>query len=617
MRAVRLENLERAVRRYEELEEHEKVRVGVLLRRWADGREARKRVQRDAQMLSQGGEHGYWSKAILSYTEALAERLGTNGLHEEQRDEPWTLDALPAQMRAHLGPAPPFSKLEGSQGSSTLNMDADIDMNVEMDFLARLSDSSPSSPSPSSSASRTAISDFMASELDRSAFSTGAGASLSSFSHDAFELENDNDRHEFSPPEAWHLIFAENTSPALAVAARIDALRQNFERYAPPTVSTVNTISAVAVPNTDTPGDTASGGIAIAPETRVQAKMTDVERRVYDALMMGEPNPTGTLISGIDESAMSATSAGRLVADADIYDARAGEERPESQIEERARTEPKLEDVGRTDPSTSDDADSSSMPTPPLPSSDTIPSLDEVSARTRLLHRSYLRSSEPLTGEIFTNCARLSSLLQVPVLWTSDGTRAQGRVHEAEAMASALVRAGFADAVASEDSDVILYDVPLVRNLTGVRKGLELVDSRAARECLFPLSSAGKDAHKDMGAAEEVSSSSATPSAKGLTDAASPDARQPAPEAAPEAEFAQAQASEQSGLGQEQTKRNEEEEREKESKSRMLEFALLCGTDFNRTIPGIAAKTALKLLRCVWLFGCFPLLPTRLLQQNW
>ncbi len=58
--------------------------------------------------------------------------------------------------------------------------------------------------------------------------------------------------------------------------------------------------------------------------------------------------------------------------------------------------------------------------------------------------------------------------MQTAVFWTGDGTRTGGgRIHEAEAYAASLVRAGFADLVASEDSDVLLYDAPLLRGLMG------------------------------------------------------------------------------------------------------------------------------------------------------
>lgn len=157
-----------------------------------------------------------------------------------------------------------------------------------------------------------------------------------------------------------------------------------------------------------------------------------------------------------------------------------------------------------------------------------------LTTKNMLMQRSYTRSSTPLSKSIFESCATLCSLLKVPVLWTGDGSKTGGRPHEAEALASMLVRNNLADAVVSEDSDVLLYGVPLIRGIMG-QKGLEYVDSTKARISLFP----------------------------------------PPPI---EATISQ-------------------EEGEKISQKQMLDFALLCGTDFNRTVPGIGSITALKLIR--------------------
>ncbi|UZJ56389.1 hypothetical protein CBS101457_005709 [Exobasidium rhododendri] len=154
-----------------------------------------------------------------------------------------------------------------------------------------------------------------------------------------------------------------------------------------------------------------------------------------------------------------------------------------------------------------------------------------LTAKNILMQRSYARSSTPLSKSIFESCATLCSLLKVPVLWTGDGSKTGGRPHEAEALASMLVRKKLADAVVSEDSDVLLYGVPLIRGIMG-HKGLEYIDSMKARYSLFP----------------------------------------PSTEVTPE-------------------------EGEAVSLKQMLDFALLCGTDFNRTVPGIGSVTALKLIR--------------------
>lgn len=134
----------------------------------------------------------------------------------------------------------------------------------------------------------------------------------------------------------------------------------------------------------------------------------------------------------------------------------------------------------------------------------------------------YHRSSRLVPPQAYLECMELCREMQAPVFVTGDGTPEGGVVHEAEAFASALVREGFADMVASEDTDVLLYQVPMLRGLSNM--ALELVDPLAMRDALFPHTSSSQ--RQDC----------------------------------------------------------------------LVQFALLCGTDFNRTIPGIAAKNAHRLI---------------------
>ncbi|CBQ69162.1 conserved hypothetical protein [Sporisorium reilianum SRZ2] len=181
--------------------------------------------------------------------------------------------------------------------------------------------------------------------------------------------------------------------------------------------------------------------------------------------------------------------------------------------------------------------------------------LSSLNAMHHSLTKTYDRATTPLSASIYQDCAALSSLMAVPVFWTGDGTRTGGgRIHEAEAYAASLVRAGFADLVASEDSDVLLYEAPLLRGLMGgvrspgvlsregARGKLEVVCGTRARTGLFP-------AHE----LEPLLAST--------------------PEDAGEAPY------------------------DRLTRALMLDFALLCGTDFNRTVPGIGPKTALRLLK--------------------
>ena len=134
------------------------------------------------------------------------------------------------------------------------------------------------------------------------------------------------------------------------------------------------------------------------------------------------------------------------------------------------------------------------------------------------LMRIYQRSSRLVSKQAYVDVMELCRHLHVPVIVSGDGTQEGGPLHEAEALASALVRDGYADMVASEDSDVLLYQVPLLRGLSNM--SLELVDTLRVYPHMFPQASSPFDA--------------------------------------------------------------------------FLEFALLCGTDFNRTVPGIAATTACR-----------------------
>lgn len=196
---------------------------------------------------------------------------------------------------------------------------------------------------------------------------------------------------------------------------------------------------------------------------------------------------------------------------------------------------------------------------------ETAPShpLTSLNAMHYSLTKTYDRATSPLSASIYKDCAELCSLMAVPVFWTGDGTRTGGgRVHEAEAYAASLVRSGFADLVASEDSDVLLYEAPLLRGLMGgVRspgvlgregaKGkLEVICGTRVRTGLFPKSEIEKLAQlQDSSDLVETEANGSDLSYDRIT------------------------------------------------RSLMLDFALLCGTDFNRTVPGIGPKTALKLLK--------------------
>jgi len=279
----------------------------------------------------------------------------------------------------------------------------------------------------------------------------------------------------------WSSIQEAESSKVLYMASKIHRLRRQY--------GTLLSIDQAA-----TKGRESERMPNILPETPNQAKLTQAEGSVYRRLQLG------TIDAGAEVKMLVGTSQAEtasLIA-----------EQSQSEGQDRIEEEQQQEE------------------------------LLAMTAKNVVMQRSYDRSSTPLSSKTFASCAKLCELLKVPVLWTGDGSRSGGRVHEAEALASVLVRNKFADVVVSEDSDVLLYQVPLLRGVMG-HKGLEYIDSVNVRRTLFPPSSILLD-----------------------TDEAS-----------------------------------NKDSAEKDSLKQMLDFALLCGTDFNRTVPGIGSITALKLIQ--------------------
>lgn len=395
--------------------------------------------------------------------------------------------------------------------------------------------------------------------------------------------------------EQWQTIYEEQTSSAYAIASRIDLLRQDFQRLHSDTQSS----SSSKPPH---------------PVTPIQAEMNAVEEQLYNRLASGidsgsdRLDKSGSLPWSIVERQMDeslrkaqevaipqATQAVQETSDAEVIAEEAMEQPsvPSEDVAVPQDTQAVQETRGAEvvgeeaidapsapspSPVTLDPAELPSAPLPaPVVSDPVEAALDEhrqrqsaletITARNASLQKSYGRSSAPLSPTVFDDAATLCSLLQVPVLWTGSGSPYGGAKGEAEALAASLVNLGQADAVATEDSDVLLAEVPLIRHLTGTKKPLELVDSQLARRCLFPVKmpSAGSTKVKKPAASDELDS---TPLS----------AEEQAKVEETEALDAQSRA-------------------DKLSRYAMLDFALLCGTDYNRTIPGLAGRGALKLLR--------------------
>lgn len=324
---------------------------------------------------------------------------------------------------------------------------------------------------------------------------------------------------------AWQTIREDQMSSAYAIAAQIDALRQDFLEHHPK--APVREVSSILEQAQDVAGQSQEQHLPPTPsfaapssrptQTPTQLQMNAVEAQLYSSLS-----------DGLDATSASPhdSPAWQLV-----------QQKMQSSIEDAAK------DVEEEQPGESAEPGSAvSATTPPRLYEVDQTAFDAITSRNESLQRSYRRSSLPLSPSIFDDCAALCSLVEVPVLWTGSGSPYGGAKGEAEALAASLVAGGYADAVATEDSDVLLAEVPLVRNLTGTKKPMEVIDSLKARRTLFPVS-------QPPTASEEEESADAIRRADNV------------------------------------------------SRYSMLELALLCGTDFNRTIPGLAGKGGLRLLR--------------------
>ncbi|KAK1218601.1 hypothetical protein PQX77_018717 [Marasmius sp. AFHP31] len=98
--------------------------------------------------------------------------------------------------------------------------------------------------------------------------------------------------------------------------------------------------------------------------------------------------------------------------------------------------------------------------------------------RSFILSESYKRRAHPPTSQHYVEAKEILKAMGVPCV-DVEGS------FEAEAVASSLVLNGVADFVASEDTDVLVYGAPLIRNISNRREPLSFVsgaDIQAALE---------------------------------------------------------------------------------------------------------------------------------------
>ncbi|EIN08410.1 PIN domain-like protein [Punctularia strigosozonata HHB-11173 SS5] len=97
--------------------------------------------------------------------------------------------------------------------------------------------------------------------------------------------------------------------------------------------------------------------------------------------------------------------------------------------------------------------------------------------RSQSISESYKRRSNPPTSETYEQCKEILRASGIPCIETRGA-------FEAEALASALVLSGRADYVASEDTDVLIYEAPLLRNITSRNVPLSLLSGSDVRSVL-------------------------------------------------------------------------------------------------------------------------------------
>ncbi|KAL1726263.1 PIN domain-like protein [Schizophyllum commune] len=101
--------------------------------------------------------------------------------------------------------------------------------------------------------------------------------------------------------------------------------------------------------------------------------------------------------------------------------------------------------------------------------------IDTLMQKSALMHASFDRRAHPPTEATYRESKEILAVLGVPCI---DATGA----FEAEALASAMVLGGLADYVVSEDTDVLVYGAPLLRNLSNRQGPLVLLPA-----CLWDL----------------------------------------------------------------------------------------------------------------------------------
>ncbi|KAF4564711.1 hypothetical protein EYR40_010883 [Pleurotus pulmonarius] len=112
-----------------------------------------------------------------------------------------------------------------------------------------------------------------------------------------------------------------------------------------------------------------------------------------------------------------------------------------------------------------------------LPGSKDNLELSELTKQSEILSLSYDRRIDSPTPQTYAECKSIIGAMGIPSVDTTGP-------FEAEALASSLVLNGYADYVVSEDTDVLVYQAPLLRNITNRTGPLLAISGAEVRKVL-------------------------------------------------------------------------------------------------------------------------------------
>lgn len=106
-----------------------------------------------------------------------------------------------------------------------------------------------------------------------------------------------------------------------------------------------------------------------------------------------------------------------------------------------------------------------------------VSSLDTLMEKSCLISESYQRRINVPTAQTYDECKEILQAMGVPCVESTGA-------FEAEALAAAMVLNGLADYVVSEDTDVLIYEAPMIRNISNQKDPLTIVSGAHVRTTL-------------------------------------------------------------------------------------------------------------------------------------